>query len=498
MSSIPIPEHGALASLRTRLAELSDLEALGRLAAWDQRTMMPPEGGPGRGAQMATLERLAHERATADEVGEWLDELEVADGLGELDRDVVRLARRDWDRARRVPGELAAEMAQTFADSQSVWLTAREADDFATLAPALRRNVELARAYAACFDDAAGPYDALLADYDYGLTAERIEAVFGRLAEALPPMRGRRPAGRAGPAVSRPPRPSASAVPAVLARLGVDDERLAHRRLRRTRSAPASATATAASPRATRTGDLLSVLAAVHEFGHALYERQIPAELSRTNLGGGTSMSIHESQSKLWENHVARNPAFAPVLAAELTAAGAPTDAGALRASLAEVRPSLIRVSADQLTYPLHIVLRFELERALIEGTLDVADLPAAWNDGMRRLLGVEVPSDAAGVMQDLHWAAGAFGYFPSYALGCLIAAQLWEALEPDIGSQDEALAVADVGAIRAWLAEHVHAHGRRLDTEPLVEAATGRGMDAEPFVRHVGALVGLLARPRT
>ncbi len=237
-------------------------------------------------------------------------------------------------------------------------------------------------------------------------------------------------------------------------------------------------------------GDLLSVLAAVHEFGHALYERQIPAELSRTSLGGGTSMSIHESQSKLWENHVARNPAFAPVLAAELTAAGARTDVAALRASLAEVRPSLIRVSADQLTYPLHVVLRFELERALIEGTLDVADLPAAWNDGMRRLLGVEVPSDSAGVMQDLHWAAGAFGYFPSYALGCLIAAQLWEALEAEIGSQDEALAVADVGAIRAWLAEHVHAHGRRLDTEPLVEAATGRGMDAEPFVRHVGALV--------
>ena len=168
-----------------------------------------------------------------------------------------------------------------------------------------------------------------------------------------------------------------------------------------------------------------------------------------------------------------------------------PTDAGELLAALNQVRPSLIRVSADQLTYPLHIVLRFELERALIEGTLEVADLPGAWNDGMRRLLGVEVPSDADGVMQDLHWAAGAFGYFPSYALGCLIAAQMWAALERDIGSQDDALVSADVGAIRTWVAEHVHAHGRRLDTEPLVEAATGRGMDPEPFVRHVGALVG-------
>ena len=264
----------ALAALRGRLAELSDLEALGRLAAWDQRTMMPPDGGPGRGEQMATLERLAHERATADEIGDWLDALESEDGLGELDHDVVRLARRDWDRARRVPGDLAAEMAQTFADSQSVWVTAREADDFATLAPALRRNVELARAYADCFDDAAGPYDALLADYDYGLTAERIEAVFGRLAEALPPMvaAAPRPAGEAaGPSAEA----QRTAVPAVLARLGVDDggwriDVSAH---------PFSTCVGYRDSRVTtryEDGDLLSVLAAVHEFGHALYERQIP------------------------------------------------------------------------------------------------------------------------------------------------------------------------------------------------------------------------------
>ncbi len=288
------------------------------------------------------------------------------------------------------------------------------------------------------------------------------------------------------------PRPPADAqriaVAAVLARLGVEEggwrlDVSAH---------PFSVNISNRDSRVTtryEDGELLSMLAAIHEFGHALYERQIPAELSRTNLGQGTSMSVHESQSKLWENHVGRSPAFAAVLAGELTAAGAATNADALRAALAEVRPSLIRVSADQATYPLHIVLRFELERALIDGTLDVADLPAAWNDGMRRLLGLEVTSDAVGVMQDVHWAAGAFGYFPSYALGCLIAAQLWEALEADLGSQDEALARADVVGIREWLSTRVHAHGRRLDTEPLVEAATGRGMDAEPFVRHVSAL---------
>jgi carboxypeptidase Taq len=144
---------------------------------------------------------------------------------------------------------------------------------------------------------------------------------------------------------------------------------------------------------------------------------------------------------------------------------------------------------ADPLTYPLHIVLRFELEVALMEGALEVSDMPAAWADGMRRHLGVEVPDDARGVLQDMHWSGGAFGYFPSYALGCLIAAQLWESLEADIGAQDEALRAGDVGAIRDWLAEHVHRHGRRLDTEPLVAAATGRGIDAEPFLRHVNAV---------
>jgi carboxypeptidase Taq len=233
-------------------------------------------------------------------------------------------------------------------------------------------------------------------------------------------------------------------------------------------------------------GELESVLAAIHEFGHSLYERQIAPELARTNMGHGTSMSIHESQSKLWENHVGRNGAFSGVLADELMRGGFAVDPDALHASLTRVRPSLIRVSADELTYPLHIVLRFELELALIEGRLDVADLPAAWNDGMRRLLGVEVPRDADGVLQDIHWASGSFGYFPSYALGCLIAAQLWERLESDLGPQDEALAAADVGPIRTWLADHVHHVGRRLDTEPLVERATGRGLDVEPFLRHV------------
>jgi carboxypeptidase Taq len=477
----------ALDALRDRLAELSDLAALGRLAGWDQRTMMPPGGAPARAHQLATLERLVHDRSTDDAIGGWLDEVDGAgDGLAEVDRDLARLARRDWERARRVPRELAADLAQASAEGQAVWQTARAANDFASFAPALRRNVELARDYAACFDDAAHPYDALLADYDFGLTAARVKEIFDPLSAALSEL--------AAEAAGRPPVPplavpldaQRAAVDALLARVGVTSESWRVDVSPHPFTSWLSTQDTRVTTRYEPDSQLESVLAALHEYGHGLYERQIPPELDRTNMGHGTSMSAHESQSKLWENHVGRNPAFAPVIAGELAAGGFAIEPEALHAAIVAVKPSLIRVSADPLTYPLHIVLRFELEVALIEGSLEVADLPAAWNDGMRRLLGVEVPDDAHGVLQDVHWSGGAFGYFPSYALGCLIAAQLWERLEEDLGSQDEALRAGDVAAIRMWLAEHVHRHGRRLDTEPLVEAATGRGIDAQPFLRHV------------
>jgi carboxypeptidase Taq len=477
-----------LALLRARLAEITDLSMLGHLAAWDQRTIMPPAGASGRADQMATLSRLVHERATAEEVGAWLDALDATDGLDLLDADVVRLARRDYDRFRQVPVELAAELAQAGAEGQDVWERARADDDFAAFVPALKRNVELARAYAACFaDEFARPYDALLADYDYGLTYDRITEVFAELTRELPPLVEELAARPAPRSLDVPLSVQERTVRGVLARFGVVDESW------RIDVSP-HPFSTNIGPQDSRIttrytdGQLESVLAAMHEFGHALYDRQIAPELWRTSAGDGTSMSIHESQSKFWENHVGRHPSFAPIIAAELSAAGFAATGEDVFANVTAVRPSLIRTSADETTYPLHIILRFELESALVEGTLAVEDLPAAWNDGMKRLLGVEVPSDADGVLQDVHWSSGAFGYFPSYALGCLIAAQLWETLESELGPQADALAAGEVDAIRTWLGEKVHRHGRRLDTVPVVESATGRGLDAAPFLRHLAS----------
>ncbi|HUH81584.1 MAG TPA: carboxypeptidase M32 [Solirubrobacteraceae bacterium] len=478
----------ALQKLRKRTGELADLESVQMLLSWDQLVMMPPEGGRARSEQLGTLARLNHERARDEQLGEWLTEVEGAE-LGELERDIVRLARRDWERARRVPEELAAELARAAAEGQQRWQVAREADDFAMFAPALERNVELAREYGVrVAGEGLTPYEGLLGDFDFGLRADELRRMFGALAEALPPLVGE--AERCSPqrTLDVPVAAQQGTVAGVLGRLGVDRSSWrvdvsAH---------PFTAWIGRGDTRLTTRysdGNVESLLSSLHEYGHALYERQIDPALVRTNLGRGTSMSVHESQSKVWENHVARSAPFAELLAGELAAAGFSIAAEELHATMVGVKRSLIRVTADALTYPLHIILRFELELALIEGGLAVADLPGAWSEGVRRLLGLEVPSDALGSLQDVHWGAGTFGYFPSYALGCLIAAQLWEALERELGPRDEDLRRGEVDAIKTWLGERVHRHGRRLDTTELVESATGAPLSIDPFMRYVEPL---------
>jgi carboxypeptidase Taq len=481
----------ALEQLRGRMAELADLGAVAMLAEWDQLVMMPSEGAAGRAEQIGTLASLTHERACAEEIGGWLDELDGAE-LEPLDRDIVRLARRDWERATRVPRKLASERARASAEGQQIWQVARANDDFGAFAPALERNVELARAYGECLagDPPRGAYQSLLEDYDFGLRTDEVKRLFAELSSVLPPLVPEARIHSPRRTLAVPTTAQRAAVANVLRRLGVD---------RASWRVDVSAHPFTAwmGPRDVRLttrysdGEVESLLSSLHEYGHALYERQIDPALERTNLGHGTSMSVHESQSKLWENHVARSPAFAEVLAQELGAGGFAVAAPELHGTLIGVEPSVIRVSADPLTYPLHIILRFELELALIEGELEVRDLPDAWRAGMRRLLGVEVPSDALGCLQDVHWGAGSFGYFPSYALGCLIAAQLWEALERDQGPRAEDLLRGEVLPIQRWLGERVHRYGRRLDTTELVEQASGRTLEIGPFLRYVRPLAG-------
>ena len=480
----------AIERLRDRTAELTDLDGAQMLLSWDQLVMMPKLGGTTRAYQLGTLARLRHERATAGELGEWLDELEQAQ-LSQIDADIVRIARRDWERARRVPEELAEQLAQAAAEGQATWQAARAQSDFAAFAPALERNVELARDYAACVAvDGQSLYEALVDDYDFGLGTAAIDELFGALSERLPALAERAREHSPRRVLEVPVAAQRAAVEGTLRRIGVDEgswrvDVSAH---------PFTAWIGTNDTRITTRyddGGVESLLSSLHEYGHALYERQVDAELQRTNLGTGTSMSVHESQSKLWENHVARSEAFAAVLAGELAGGGCEVAPDALHAAMVGVEPTLIRVSADPLTYPLHIVLRYELERAMIEGQLAVSELPGAWNEAVRRLLGLEVPSDAKGCMQDVHWSAASFGYFPTYAIGVLIAAQLWEALVAELGDQEEELGRGEVGAIKGWLAERVHRFGRRLDTRGVVEQATGRPLEIGPFLRYVEPLAG-------
>ena len=484
---------GPLAELRRRLGEVSDLTHLAMLLAWDQETVMPPAGAEWRAQQRATLERLAHERFVDDGIGELLD---AAAPGSKVDEDLLRVARRDFDRARRVPADLVEELAHAGATGHEAWTRAREASDFALFEPHLRRNVELRRRYVDCFPEAARPYDALLDDFEPGMRTDEAEDVLRRFRDGLVPLVAEAAAaGQADDALVRggpfPVQAQRRLVDTVLRAVGVDERRwrldvAVH---------PFAATISPGDVRLTpryAEQDLDSLYCTLHEFGHGLYEANIDPALARTPLGGGVSSAVHESQSRLWENMVGRSAGFWRWCFPNLRAAfperfGARTWRDVHRA-VNVVRPTLIRVSADEVTYGLHVVLRFELELALFEGDLDVADLPVAWAERTRSYLGLEVRDDACGVLQDVHWAEGLFGYFPTYALGTVISGQLWARACADLPDLDERFARGEFAPLADWLAEHVHRHGRRLLPGELVQRVTGGPLDPGPYLDYVRA----------
>jgi carboxypeptidase Taq len=479
--------------LLERLAEVADLERAGALLAWDQEVFMPPAGAEGRGELRATVGRLAHERFTDERVGELLESAKPRD---EIEADNVRVARRDFDKARRVPGELVAEIARASSAARVTWLDARQRSDFAAFAPSLERNLELRRRYSACFPEAENLYDPLLDDYEPGLSTAELTEALGRLRDGLVPLLAAAPEVddsllRGGGPAAFPEAGQRALVRTVLQAVGVDDEawrldEAAH---------PFQVTMAVGDVRLTTRydeGDLDSLYSSLHEFGHGLYERQVDPALARTPLAGGASSAWHESQSRLWENMVGRSPGFWRWCFPHAQAALPERLAGAtwqeVQRAANAVRGSLIRVSADEVTYGLHIVLRFELELALLEGDLAVADLPAAWNERTHAYLGLDVPDDARGVLQDVHWSEGIFGYFPTYALGNVIAGQVWARVTAELPDLDERFAAGEFAPLREWLAEHVHRYGRRLMPTELLERAVGGPLDPAPYLAYLEA----------
>jgi carboxypeptidase Taq len=488
----------ALAALRERLSELDDLNQAQALAGWDEQTMMPSGGAGARGEILATLGRLAHSRLTDPGLAALLEQLAGAD-LPEPDARLVAAIARDADRARRVPDRLVADIARHTAAAQVAWHDARAADDFTPFQPALERHVELRRELASCFPEAAHPYDALLHNFEPDLTTDRVRAVFAQLRDGLVPLI--REIAAADP-IADLPGPFPIAPQQELARevalaQGFDDE---HWRIDLAVH-PFAQSLGSSDIRVTARYDeqsLTGLFAVMHEVGHGLYERQTAPSLARTTAGTGVSLGIHESQSRLWENLVGRSEPFWSHWHPRLLELVGPealggSDLGSFLRGINTVRPSLIRVEADEATYSLHVILRFELEVALMEGTLAVADLPAAWNAKTQELLGLDVPSPKVGVLQDIHWAYGELGYFPTYAIGNIVAAQLWQVIRDDLPALDSDLAAGETGPLREWLREHVHRHGRLYTPGELLQRITGGELDAQPFLDQLRAKYGAL-----
>jgi carboxypeptidase Taq len=497
---VPDP-RSSFDELLRRLGEISDLEHASSLLSWDQETKMPPFGAPARAEQLATLARLAHELATAPELGGLLDELrEVGDGADpeSLEAGLLRVARRDYEKKRRVPSELRAEMSRAGSLGYRAWLDARAAGDFDVFRPHLERRIALMHEYVACHEPYDDPYDVLLDDNEPGTRAADVEAVFARLkAELVPLVAGIRDqvddsCVHGDFPVERQREFSLE----VLRRWGMDDRAWRLDDTVHPFTTDVSATDIRVTARFTPS-DLMGIFSCLHEFGHGLYERQVDERYFRTPLQAGVSSSFHESQSRLWENVVGRRLSmwrfFYPRLQAALPGPFGDVALEDFLRALNRVAPGAVRVDADEVTYPLHIVLRFELEREMLAGDVAAAELPEAFDAKLREYLGVE-PADAVeGALQDVHWSESNFGYFPTYALGSVIAVQLWERATSELGDLDAAFERGEFAGLREWLRDRVHRWGRVFEPPELLERVVGGPLDAEPYLAYLRAKVEAL-----
>jgi len=486
--------------LTSHLRETATLASAASILGWDQEVMMPPRGVGLRASQLSLLGALVHERRTSPRMGELIAECEADPALAG-DPDVsanLREIRRTYDLATKVPTSLVREMAETSSRALEAWRGAKERSDFSLFAPWLERVVGLNRARAECYGVPAGGdlYDPLLDEYEPGMTSAEVERVFSalrpRLAELIAGITasGREPDARL--AVLRVPRDLQVALHRrVLGQIGFD---LEAGRLDVSTHPFCEGMGPGDTRLTTRFGEegIFEPLAStLHEAGHGMYEQGLPKEERFGEpLAEAASLGIHESQSRMWENMVGRSRAFwswgLPVAREALGSALDGVSADDVYRFVNAVKPGLVRVEADEATYNLHIMLRFDVERALLRGDLPVRDVPGVWNERMRADLGVEVPDDARGALQDIHWALGAMAYFPTYTLGNLYAAQLWETIREQLPGLDAQISGGDFAGLLGWLRENVHRHGRRYHAPELCRRVTGRPLSPEPLLRYL------------
>ncbi len=489
--------------LRRLLADVQNIRYASAVLGWDQQTYMPSKGAAGRADQLATLDKLAHERFTSDEIGRLLQDLSAEAAKKEYDSDeasLIRVTKRDYEKACRVPPELVEEISRTSALAIEAWEKAREASDFRVFKPLLDRIVDLEIQLAERLQYQDRPYDALLDQYEPGMTTAQVQKIFDDLKKDLLPLVH---------AIGNSP-------------IRVDDSCL-HRQYdtqqqwgfglqvirsfgydleagREDISAHPFTTCFGLSDvrittRLDKTYLPTALFGTMHECGHALYDQGYRQELEGTPLAGGASLGVHESQSRLWENLVGRSRSFCkywfPRLRDVFPSQLADQDSESFYRAINHVHPSPIRVEADEVTYNLHIMLRFELENELIERKLGTADIPEAWNSKMKEYLGIAPKSDAEGALQDIHWSLASLGYFPTYSLGNLFSVQLFnQALHdvPDIPSQMEA---GDYAGLLGWLRSSLHQHGRKFTLDEIAERVTGKPLEAESYMTYLKTKYG-------
>lgn len=480
------------------MALIHDLQGAARLLDWDRETLMPESGAQARGRIVATLHALRHRELLRDGVSDDIALLEEHGDLSIAERAMVRLARREHDRAVRVPEDLVRATSEATSEAVSAWLAARADADFAAFAPSLERVVDLTRQTGEAIGTGVEPYDALLDTFEPNTTTAQLEALFGELRGELSAIvDGVDPEGTRGPepfADRSWPAAAQLTVAEGLARMiGFDLEAGLIAQSAHPFTGSPHAGDTRFTTRLTEHDPTGNVLVTMHELGHALYAQGLPDEFDRTLLFGSPSLGADESQSRFFENHVGRRQAFweliHPLFTTHFGSAMEGLGPEAFHRAVTRVERGWCRVDADEVTYDLHIALRFELELALIRDDLRVADLPGAWTEGMQRLLGVTPAHDGQGCLQDIHWAWGMFGYFPTYTLGNIYAAQLAEALEREKGPLDELVRAGALDVVLTFMRDRVHRHGDTYPTDELMRRATGARFSTAPFISRIRSL---------
>lgn len=489
------------------VSELSRITLFGSCASvlgWDEQTYLPPQGGEHRANQLSLLAGIRHQMATASALGDLIAEAEAtvsADDPEDPRCVVISEARREYDRATKLPQTLVEELTRTTSLGQQAWVKARQNKRFTEFQPWLEKIVRLKREEAAALDFGSGVlYDALLDAYEPGAKTAEVDAIFTAFREPLVKLLQAivDSPNQADPSIlerSYPVDRQAEFSKKGAAEIGFDFDagRLdiaAHPFC--SGFGPGDCRLTTRYDEHHFPGAFFGTL---HEAGHGLYEQGLPSEHYGTALGEAASLGIHESQSRMWENFVGRSRPFWEHFYADARAtfpeALSSVELEDFHRAINDVRPTLIRVEADEVTYNLHIMLRFELEQALIHGELEAVDVPSAWNERMKQSLGIVPPDDALGCMQDVHWSAGLFGYFPTYALGNMYAAQFYNQAQQDLGDLKPMFARGEFAPLKNWLNENVHRHGRRYKADRLTEVVTGHRLSHEPLLQHLQQKVG-------